>query len=186
MPKKGNKPAKKRGRPAKPKANNAVLARRIEEVIRIRLDGAQLHDLREYAAEQKWPTSNRQLEEYIARADALLLSRQEKDTAKIMARHLAQRAMLFARSVNGADYRTALAVLQDEARLRGLYPAEKKQIDLNLPDLSTLTPDALDAVIAAVGSLLAPALLPGGTALAGANPLVVAVEPDLPPAALPE
>ena len=36
--------------------------------------------------------------------------------------------MLFGRAVNGADYRTALAVAKDEAELQGLYPSGKLEV----------------------------------------------------------
>jgi hypothetical protein len=50
----------------------------------------------------------------------------------VVARHLAQRQALYARALNAADHRTALAVLADEAKLRGLYP------DRDLRDLLKL------------------------------------------------
>lgn len=104
------------------KSDKAEIARRIEEVLRIRLDGAQFHDIVQFGSEQGWNVTGRQIRKYIARADALLVERQDKSRKKVIARHLAQRTALYARAVNAADYRTALAVLTDEAKLRGLYP----------------------------------------------------------------
>ena len=104
------------------KADNTTVLQRVEEVLRIRLDGAQFHDIREYAVEKAWGVSDTQLRRYIQKADELLVERQDRSRKKVVARHLAQRQALYARAVNGADYRTALAVLSDEARLRGLYP----------------------------------------------------------------
>jgi len=55
--------------PATPKkATNAVILQRVEEVLVIRLDGAQLHDIRRYASENSWGVSDRQLERYIEKA----------------------------------------------------------------------------------------------------------------------
>jgi hypothetical protein len=46
--------------PPKPKkATNAVVLQRVEEVLAIRLDGAQLHDIRRYASENWSGTSKR-------------------------------------------------------------------------------------------------------------------------------
>jgi len=104
------------------KSDKAETARRVEEVLRVRLDGAQFHDIVQYGSEQGWNVGERQIRKYIARADALLVERQDKSRKKVVARHLAQRTALYARAVNAADYRTALAVLADEAKLRGLYP----------------------------------------------------------------
>ena len=133
-------PKKKAGKPEKPppapkkpkraKSDALEVAKRVEEVLRIRLDGAQFHDLREYAVEKEWGVSDTQLRRYQQRADELLIARHEDDRPALIARHAAQRAMLFARSVNAADYRTALSVLADEARLRGLYPADKSEVKM--------------------------------------------------------
>jgi hypothetical protein len=104
------------------KSDKAEIAKRVEEVLRIRLDGAQFHDIVQFAAEKGWGVNERQLRNYIARADALLVERQDKSRKKVVARHLAQRTALYARALNAADYRTALAILDSDAKLRGLYP----------------------------------------------------------------
>ncbi|MDB5312179.1 MAG: hypothetical protein JWO38_6381 [Gemmataceae bacterium] len=103
---------------------HAEIARRVEEVLRIRLDGAQYHDVMQYATEKGWDLKERQVREYIRRADELLVERQEKKRRRTVALHLARREALYARTVNSADYRTALAVLADLAKLQGLYPKE--------------------------------------------------------------
>jgi hypothetical protein len=104
------------------KSDNAEIAKRIEEVLRVRLDGAQFHDIVQYGSESGWNVSDRQIRKYIARADALLVERQDTRRKRVVARHLAQRMALYARALNAADHRTALAVLDSEAKLRGLYP----------------------------------------------------------------
>ena len=79
--------AKKR----KKKSDAATVAIRVEEVLRIRIDGAQFHDVVQYAAEKKWGIHDRQLRTYIRRADELLVERQDRSRRRVMARHLAQR-----------------------------------------------------------------------------------------------
>ena len=117
----------KKAAPAKkPKADTAAVALRVEEVLRIRLDGAQYHDVVQYAAEKEWGLADRQICTYIQRADKLLVERQDKSRKKIIARHLAQRQALYARAINAADYRTALAVLDSEAKMRGLFASESE------------------------------------------------------------
>ncbi|HEY2909029.1 MAG TPA: hypothetical protein VGI99_02225 [Gemmataceae bacterium] len=106
----------------KNKSESLTVAARVEEVLRIRLDGAQFHDVVQYSAEKQWDINERQLRNYIRRADELLVKRTDRNRRRVVARHLAQRQALFARAVNAADYRTALAILADEAKLRGLYP----------------------------------------------------------------
>ena len=101
--------------------------RRVEAVLRIRLDGAQFHDIRDYAdaPEQGWKVSDSQLRRYVRESDKLLAERLERDRDKLFARHVAQRQALFGRAINAADYRTALAVAKDEGELQGLYPPKK-------------------------------------------------------------
>lgn len=108
--------------PPKPKkATNAVVLQRVEEVLAIRLDGAQLHDIRRYASENGWGVSDRQLERYIEKADQVLVERRHKRWNRMKALHLARREALYARALQAADLRTALAVLQDMAKLQDLY-----------------------------------------------------------------
>jgi hypothetical protein len=125
---KGKKPKKKP--PPKPSATAAEVLLRVDEVLRIRLDGAQFHDVVQYAAEKGWSVRPRQVGNYIRRADDLLVVRQDKGRKRVIARHLAQRQALYARALNAADYRTALAILADEAKLRGLYASDKELREL--------------------------------------------------------
>lgn len=106
---------------AKERADALEVAKRVEEVLRIRLDGAQHHDVLEYAASKGWNVTDRQVRNYLARADALLVKRRESSRKKLLARHCAQRESLFARAVNAADLRTALAVVDSLAKLQGLF-----------------------------------------------------------------
>jgi hypothetical protein len=125
MPENPETPETPAKRPKK-NATSAEVSLRVEEVLRIRLDGAQFHDVVQYASEKGWGVSDRQIGNYIRRADDLLVERQDKGRRRILARHFAQRSALYARAINAADYRTALTVLQDEAKLRGLYPIAPK------------------------------------------------------------
>jgi hypothetical protein len=45
----------------------------------------------------------------------------EKDRNKLLARHLAQRRLLYAKALGTGDWRAALSVLKDEAELQRLY-----------------------------------------------------------------
>jgi len=119
------------------KATNTTVAQRIEEILRIRLDGAQFHDIVQYCAEKGWGLKERQLRNYIRRADELLVERREKSRKRCLAMHLARREALYARAVNAADHRTALAVLTDLARLQSLYisPQEIRELQKQLKQL---------------------------------------------------
>ncbi|MBA4192594.1 MAG: hypothetical protein C0467_31890 [Planctomycetaceae bacterium] len=104
------------------KASRLEVAERVEEILKIRLDGAQFHDCVTFAKEKGWNVSERQVGRYISSADELLVERLEKKRKPVIARHIAQRQALFARAVNAADLRTALAILDSECKLRGLFP----------------------------------------------------------------
>src|SRR5690349_4417564 len=100
------------------KSTKAEVQKRVEEILKIRLAGAEFHDILQYAAENHWNVGERQLWTYIQKSDQRLAETLEKDRAKIFNRHVAQRRALFARTTAVADYRTALAVLKDEAQLQ--------------------------------------------------------------------
>jgi hypothetical protein len=108
---------------------------RLDDVLRIRLDGAEFWDLCEFVREKEteegsaWhladgeaPLSDRQLYRYLARADKAIGESVEHHRERSVKRHLAQRRALYGKAVLSGDLRTALAVLRDEAQLRGLYP----------------------------------------------------------------
>lgn len=109
------------------KATKAVHRQRVEEVFRLRLGGAEFADVLQHASapEQAWGVSERQIWNYVAAADALLKERFDAKAEHLLARHLLQRRQLYAHALGAGDFRTALAVLQDEAKLEGLYPPTK-------------------------------------------------------------
>jgi hypothetical protein len=128
---------KHKARP-RPKADKALAARRVTELYRIRLDGAEWLDVVEYVREKQaepgsaWhleggatPLSDGMIRKYQQRADALLERSHEKSRKKLLRRHLAKRRNLYAKATLAGDVRAALACLRDEAELLGLYPPAK-------------------------------------------------------------
>jgi hypothetical protein len=112
------------------KSTKAEVLKRVEEVFKLRLGGAEFADIREYARapEQGWDVSDSQLWRYIAAADRLVKERFDARAEHLLHRHLLQRRALYAHAMGAGDFRTALAVLQDEAKLEGLYPATKTEL----------------------------------------------------------
>jgi len=110
------------------KATKAQVQERVEDILRIRLDGAEFHDIVQYASEKGWGVGERQLWNYVQAADQLLAQRLEKDRDKLFTRHIAQRRALYARAVNAADYSAACRILRNEAELLDLYPAKKAEV----------------------------------------------------------
>jgi hypothetical protein len=97
----------------------------VDAVLRAILDGAQFHDIVQFSSEQEWNVTDRQLHKYIARANELLAERRDKNRKQLITRRLAQREALFARAVNAADLRTALAILDSADKMRGLFPSDR-------------------------------------------------------------
>jgi hypothetical protein len=110
------------------KSTKAEVRQRVEEVLRIRLMGAEFWDIRQHASENGWGVSDRQLWRYVAQADEMLKESLERDREKLLNRHHAQRRALLARALEVSDLRTALAVVKDEAELLGLYPARRHEL----------------------------------------------------------
>jgi hypothetical protein len=112
------------------KSTKAEVRKRVEEVFKLRLGGAEFADIREFARapEQSWNVSSSQLWRYIQAADRLIKQRFDARAEHLLHRHLLQRRTLYAHAMGAGDYRTALAVLQDEAKLEGLYPATKQEL----------------------------------------------------------
>jgi hypothetical protein len=102
--------------------------KRVEEVLSLRLLGAEFVDIRHHASEKEWNVSDRQLWRYIAAGDAILAETLERDRSKLLDRHIAQRRGLYARAMAVSDYGTALRVLQDEAALLALYPPKRTEV----------------------------------------------------------
>lgn len=145
-----------------PRAIHLTIKQRVEEVLEICLMGGTLADIRRHAADpagdgdpnKAWGVCDRQLKRYIESADALMMAQQEKNRAKLLSRHYTRRERLYSRSVAVSDYRTALAVLQDTAKLEDLYPSAKHEhtgaaggaIKVEVVDLSKVTDEELETL----------------------------------------
>jgi hypothetical protein len=109
------------------KSTKAEVLNRVNEVLKLRLGGAEFPDIREYATapERAWNVSDSQLWRYVRAADTLCRNYFDAEADHLLSRHLLQRRTLYAHAMGSGDFRTALAVLQDEAKLEGLYPPQK-------------------------------------------------------------
>src|SRR5947209_7067029 len=117
--------ARKAARP-KPKATKATADRRVEELLRIRLDGAELWDIREYVREKEaeegsaWhlaagekPLSDSQLYRYLQKVVSHIAESCRESRPKLLRLSLARRGNLYAKAVSQGDVRAGLAVLRD-------------------------------------------------------------------------
>lgn len=125
---------------AKIRASKELVKARANELVRIMLDGAMNLDVEEYVREKErepgslWfvgedgqPIHYATIRRYVERAEKIIASECRLDREKSLRRHFVQRRRLYAAAVNQGDVRAALAVLQDEATLLGLYPARKTE-----------------------------------------------------------
>jgi hypothetical protein len=123
------------------KATKATVRARVDDILRVILDGAQPWDVRQYVSERQaageppWtlpdgakPLSERQIRRYCDLADRRMARASRTQRRKLLREHIARRLSLYARAVNKGDERTALAVLQDLAKLQALYPSEDEML----------------------------------------------------------
>jgi hypothetical protein len=127
------------------KDTKTIIEARCVELLRIRLDGAQYHDIVDFVAEKiktgepPWKLrpgqtglSRRQIWRYLRRCDAMLEKHFEKNRSRLMRKAISQRDNIVARAIAAGDNRTALAAMDSRDRLFGLFP------DLAVPVTSTL------------------------------------------------
>lgn len=115
------------------KSTQDTVQKRVEEVLAIRLLGAELPEIRKLSQKKRWGVSDDQLRRYIHRTDEVLAKMLEKDRERLLNRHIAQRRALFAACMQAEDYANARAVLKDEAELLALYPAGKLELSASGP-----------------------------------------------------
>src|SRR5207253_2744994 len=89
--------------------------------------GAEWLDILEFsrAPEQNWNVAESTLRRCIQKSDGLCEKMFDAKATHLLSRHLLQRRQLYAHALGAGDFRTALAVLQDEAKLESLYPPTK-------------------------------------------------------------
>jgi hypothetical protein len=122
------------------KATAAKIRARVEDILRIILDGREPWDIRQYVSDQEaagaapWtipeggkPLSERQLRRYCDKAEALIAEVVRTNRKNLLQWHLAQRRRLFRMAVAADDLRAALAVLDSEAKLAGLWDFEVRE-----------------------------------------------------------
>jgi hypothetical protein len=123
------------------KPTKAVQTQRVDAIVLMRLGGGTFTDVRQYVAEKEaageppWtipeggrPVSERSLWRYIERADKEIATACREGRKRRWNRHLAQRRYLYAMAVSQADVRAALAVLDSEAKLHGMFPPTKTEL----------------------------------------------------------
>jgi hypothetical protein len=121
------------------RAGKDLVEARVRDLVEILLDGAEPGwDLCEtvrgweqeegsawHLAEGEKPLSYSQIRRYAARAEKLIASSCRASRKRLLRRHLARRRRLYATAVQQGDTRAALACLDSEAKLLGLFAPVK-------------------------------------------------------------
>jgi hypothetical protein len=137
-----------------PRSTKAETEQRVEQVYKMLLGGATFPDIREFARapEQNWNVTDSQIRRYMTAAHQLIRQRFEAKADYSFNLHMLRREQLFAHCMGAGDFGTALRVLQDAAKLEGLYPPTK--IAPTTPEgdapYAALTDDERAAAIAAL------------------------------------
>ena len=128
-----------------------VRVQRVEFVLRLILQGAQTWDIatttrtdgEDYPAGhgKAWRVTDDTIRGYMRSADALIAKEVETNRKRLMGYHHATRRTLFNRALQANDTRTALAVLDSEAKLLRLFDAPPA------PDPTGMTDEQIDAEV---------------------------------------
>ena len=102
------------------KATRAQQEQRINELIPLLVQGVGRRDIVQYAT-KKWGCNSRQVDTYMARARAVLMEMLDDQRASALAEHIEARRLIRKAAFAAGDYRLALEVMRDEAKLWGLY-----------------------------------------------------------------
>jgi hypothetical protein len=164
-----------------PKASRATVEARIQEIVELRLGGAEYIDIVDPAGRNRdengqpiepWGVKRSQIFRYIQEADKRIAGYFDARAPSLLARHLLQRRRLYAHSMEMRDLKTALAILKDEALLEQLYQAAAPPTPPD--DRPPLRPEDVTAVLSRQLRALETADLPAAerakliTAAAGA------------------
>lgn len=123
------------------KSDAAEIEKRIELIYRLILDGWDSTAIVQNTAVQVWGVKSRQIRGYIRRARTRMKKELEKYRKVALEEHVAARRKLRKET---HDERVKLEVMRDEAKLLGLYAAEKKE-RINI-DVGALTTEQLERI----------------------------------------
>jgi hypothetical protein len=102
------------------KSTRAEIEARIGEVYKLLLRRDSYRTIVRYGS-TKWGVSSRQIDDYIAQARDRLREDATADRLDALAEHLALRKDLYNQAYKAKQWMTGFMILQDEAKLTGLY-----------------------------------------------------------------
>ena len=110
------------------KADKKTIRQRVSELERLIINGGLPADAFQYSIAKGWGVSRRQVRRYWSQAYDRIVDALEKDHKRLFGKHLSQRSVLHMKCLKEGDLRGALRVLQDEAKLLGLYENGKSRV----------------------------------------------------------
>ena len=117
--KQSKKSSKKRG-----KASRKQVVDRVFEAVELITKGQKTHPQICRFLSQKWKMSRRNAERYVAAANREIAKAYEGNIEQTVGREIAKRENLYAEALKAKEYRTALEIRKDIAKLVGIYPKE--------------------------------------------------------------
>lgn len=110
------------------KGSKAQRLLRERQVMEMLLSGHNRPAILQFASEN-WGVVNRTTDDYIKAATAEIATTEAKARENAISKHLARRNLYRKKAIAAGDLRLALEIDRDEAKLMGLYPSDK--VDIN-------------------------------------------------------
>jgi hypothetical protein len=120
---------------ANPRPTKEQVDARVNELLRVMLDGAERWDLVDFVRQREkeegspWfisegsdPLCYAQIRKYVGKAHKEIAKAGQGDRAELIRAHVAKRRNLYAKAVAMGDIRAALACADSECKLLGLFP----------------------------------------------------------------
>ena len=128
------------------RATDSVVEQRVSQVYEMLLRGYSRSEVFRFASEQKWGITERQVENYIARATEAIREDSEERREQEFARAVLDLYRLYRRCLKDNQLKTALECRKEIHKLYGLY-APTKNVNIN-SDVSKLSDTEIEAEIA--------------------------------------
>jgi hypothetical protein len=126
------------------KSTRAEIIARVEQVVLLRLNGADLAQVVEYGNQKEWSVGPRMLKKYITAADKKILRQSERNHARNVGLHVARRKRLYCLAMEQQDFKLAHAILKDLGELEAAYPAQAMKLKLETPPAPHFVMSAAD------------------------------------------
>ncbi len=119
-------------------------ARRVQTVYKLVLNGISRGDIHQYVAKStNWGANTRTIDQYIAEVNDLFAVEAKPERIKELGKAISRYTDLFAKSLQGKQYKTALAAQKELSALLKLETLTSSESQLQLED-------KLDAILARI------------------------------------